>query len=208
METTVNNFWNSFIKVQTDLLFAFNNNNEELVYECYHQLNDHPVINKAGLNLLIFFPTPEQPKALLHFLTRGLEKKKRLANAFLEQAPALDNWIFQVGVPPYTDKNTPFSAYFPSIKQVVFEHQVYVHIHRIYNSSNKIHLHIYIDLGRPGVPKEVIKPFAAEMLFYFLGEDHYHKHISKFKIVRRKLNKVNYLPFRELKNLIQFKSPY
>lgn len=208
METTVTNFWNCFVKVQLDMLFAYNNNNQELIYHLFNQLVNHPVITQKKLCLVISFPSHECPKASLHFMTRGLKKKKILATELIEQAPKLDTWTYRVGVQPYEEKNIPFSLFFTYINQTVYGYQVYVHIYKIYKTTNKLHLHIYMDLNRPGVPKFEIKHFAKEILLFYLGEDMFYKHISTIKIVRRKLTKVNYFPLRDLKNLIQFKSPH
>lgn len=208
METTVTNFWNCFVKVQLDMLFAYNNKDEDLIYHLFKQLEDHPAIKEYGLNLIIFFPTNKDSKATLCFLTRGLKKRKSWANQLILQAHILDNWLYQVGLPPYENKNIPFFSYFSFIKERVYEHQIYVHIHKIYKTSNKLHLHVYMNLNQTGVPKEEINPFAKEMLLYYLGEDMFYKHISMIKTVRRKLTKVNYFPLRDLKNLIQFKSPH
>lgn len=208
MQTTIKDFWNSFLKVQLDLQFACKKGNTELILFFLNQLEEHTAIKENKLELVISTPEGKDKPVKLLFLTGGKKIKKRNAAYFVHEAPRLDNWKFSVGLNPYDPKEKPFGFYFPFIKEVVVLDQVFVHVHKIYKSTNKLHLHIYLDLNRPGVPKEELKPLASDILLYFLGEDLYYNHISMIKIVRRKLRKVNYLPLNELKNLIAYKSPF
>lgn len=208
METTIINFWKCFQKVQLDLLIAHEYANKEMLQWCLNPLFNHPTLKENKLDLIIYFPSKNNPQAKLCFLTKGVKKRKRIAYQIMEEAPQIENWKYQVGIPPYSNPREPLSFYVPFIKRSVDINQVFVHIHKIYKSTNKLHLHVFIELHKTGVPKEKIRPLAMDFLQNALGDEKYYKNISMIKIVRRMTKKNNFFPLDQLAHLIEYKTPY
>jgi hypothetical protein len=204
METKVNQFWGYFSTVQYDIMDAFEKQNTKALKKLLKKLNRQISKINNKLNLLLSFK--EYDKHSLIICIAKNKQLKPLQNQLINNAPYSDFWSFEAGVKPYKSEK-PMALYFEHKDMLVLSSQVFIHLYKIYNTSNKLHIHIFFDLGITGVGKRELFELAHNMLLFYLGEEHFYKNISRIKVVRRRLKSINFIPLHELKNLIEFKSP-
>lgn len=207
METLVNQFWNYFSTVQYDILEAYEKQNQIALRKILKKLNRQISKINNKLDLLLSFNENDKHSLIISINKNQNKKLKPLQNQLLSNAPYSEYWSFEAGLEPYKNQD-PLSLYFEHKNMNVLSDQVFIHLHKIYNSSNKFHIHIYFDLGISGVAKSELRMLAHYMLLLYLGDEHFYNHISRIKVVRRRLKKINFIPLHELQNLIEFKSPF
>jgi len=205
MKTNAINFWNYFLEVQAEIILAYSSGDKEKLMVKVNRLLQHKSLLACDMELEIRFQS--EFNAVIYFRTKGKKRKKHKAMTFITEAPKLDCWKFYAGIPPHNDKNNPLHIYFPYTDSLVFADQIQVHIEKIYPSTNKLHLCVYVELFKNGIPKSKIRSLAFEMLKHYLGEDDYCNNISKLKVSKRKVNSKNFLPLKELKKVLRFKTP-
>ncbi|MGB3345603.1 MAG: hypothetical protein WBA61_16960 [Aequorivita sp.] len=205
MRTKINNFWKTFLAVQFDFFIAKKTGNYELGYESYTQLGVAMTEIEEEMGFLIVYVSNKKEKARIYFITRGKVHLKELAALIVSQAPILEAWDFQAGLPAYRGSTTSLWSEFKFFGDDVYVKQVYVSVHNISKTYHKIHLTIYVDMNK-SFSKSQLRPVMETFLKVFLGEDDYFRHIGRIRMVRRKFSKINFSPVEELKNLIAYKS--
>lgn len=157
-----------------------------------------------ALRFIIYFPSNVSSSAKLVFLVKGNSKLKVIITKTILEAPVIELWEYQSGIEPYKKSIQSLCAKFNFIDQQTFIFQIYFAITKVYKTSNKLHLIIYLEMNKRHSKYDLHE--AMETIFLsFLGDTYYYQHISKFKIVRRKFSAFRFMPFDELKNIIQFK---
>tara|TARA_R110002072_G_scaffold4240_1_gene29922 strand:- start:8717 stop:9334 length:618 start_codon:yes stop_codon:yes gene_type:complete len=205
METYVNQFWSYFNTVRYDIQEAFEKQDKTALKLFVKKLTLK--ISKINDKLDLILNLSDNEKHSLIICIHKNTQLKPIQNQLINNAPYIDNWSFEAGVKPYSKKQ-PMGFYFEHKNMVVLSDQVFIHLYKIYNSSNKLHIHVYFDLGISGVAKYQLKDLANYVLLFYLGDTLFYEHISRIKVVRRRLKSVNFIPLHELKHLIEFKSPY
>jgi hypothetical protein len=205
MKTTITAFWNYFLSVQIDLIFAHRSGNLRLRDQLINKLYAKTLKINSQLRIILHFSPIETDGGKLIFLTRGNYKLNALAEVIISEAPLLDNWSYQIGIKPYKDSVVSLCANNKFIDPYTIVYQIYFSIEKVYRTSNKLHLIIYFEMDRKHSKHDLHS--AMESIFlWFLGDALYHKHISRFRIVRRKYSAINFIPLDQIRNTIQFKS--
>ncbi len=204
MKTNQENFWNYFQKVQTDLVIAYHSGNGSAFEKYFKKLENKLRKIDKGLSLIISFDVDQTNRLIIS--VNENKKNAHLKTTFTEDAPVLDNWEYQMGLQPYDKHPNPMSLHYSNFGIDIASNRIYVVINTIFKSSNKLHLHVFFDLNTKGIPKSELRWVARDFLNFYLGDKYFYKHISRIKIVKRKLKSVNFIPLSELHNLIEFKS--
>ena len=204
METETTEFWNCFLSMHIDLIFANNVRDFDLEEVLFDRLLMQVAVVHPELELIIVYKINGGETAKLVFLTKGNYKLLPIINRIVKDAPQLDLWDFEIGIKPY--KHSVLSLCeehrFLGPNTTIF--QIYFSVQKIYKSSNKLHLLLYVEMDKRH-SKVDIHGAMYGILLYFLGDTFYHRHISRYKIVRRKYSKIGFIPLDELKNVIQYK---
>ncbi|WGF92174.1 hypothetical protein [Aequorivita marisscotiae] len=205
METKITDFWNHFLAIQTDLIETQCKENLKLHSELFDTLNTKAVKIHPKIRIFALYIMRENIRAKLVFPSHGNNQLKALIFKIVNRAPYSDFWEFQIGVSPYNGSIIQLCSTinFFDLPTTVF--QIYFAVQKIYKSSNKFHLIIYMELDRR-YSKFDLQAAMDGILMLFLGDVLYFNHISRFKIVRRKYSAIRFLPLEELKNLIQYKN--
>ncbi|MCZ4319899.1 hypothetical protein O4H26_12970 [Aequorivita viscosa] len=205
METKITDFWNHFLAIQTDLIKSKCEDNLTLHSELFDTLSTKAIKIHPKLNVFALYIMREDVKAKLVFPTKGNNILGALVFKIVNRAPYSDFWEFQIGVTPYNGSIIQLCSTisFFDLPTTVF--QIYFAVQKIYKSSNKLHLLIYMEINRR-YSKSDLQSAMDGIFMLFLGDVLYFNHISRFKIVRRKYSKIRFLPLEELKNFIHYKN--
>ncbi len=205
MKTKIEEFWDYFLAVQLDLLEATGEvelmRRENMMAVLYSKATSID----PKLAVLLMFPNDGSYLAKLAFVTWGIPRLKALADELLAEAPLLYSWELSVGVKPYRLSVIHLCEDYKFFERPTTIYQIYFAVERIYKTSNKLHLVLYIQMDQR-YSKADIHSAMYEILLCYLGDFLFHKHISRFRIVRRKYSAINFIPLDELKNLIHYKS--
>ncbi|MCG2419740.1 hypothetical protein K8089_11965 [Aequorivita sp. F47161] len=205
METEISSFWNYFSLKQKNFLFARSIDDKRTQYDIYCVLDKLVRKLHPKLYILISFNKNDTPSANLVFLTKGRSTLKKIAARLLDKAPSFSQWHFQSGITPYKHSIIALCAYNQFLGTENNIYQIYFAVKKIYKTSNKLHLLLYLEMDKQ-LPKSDLHDLMHIILLYFLGDAYYFKHISRYKIVRRKYSKIQFIPLDQLRHLIQFKA--
>ena len=204
MKTEITEFWNCFSILQMDLIAANRYEDFPLQTTLFTRLQTKATDIHPKLSILVIFQFDGSDTSKLVFLTKGDYKLKAIAEELLAQAPQLEPWVYQIGIKPYKHSIVSLCANYKFIDASTIVFQIYFAIERVYKTSNKLHLLIYLEMDKRH-SKADLHDATDTILLWFLGDSFYYRHISRFKIVRRKYSAIRFIPFDELKNIIQFK---
>lgn len=205
MKTEINKFWNRFLAIQIDLIISAKVSDIKLLDKLINELLSNAVEIHSHLRIIIsLLPKDDNPSKLI-FLTKGDYKLEALIREVVGDAPQLPKWEYQIGVKPYKGSiiNLCAASDFLGDNTTIF--QIYFAIHKVYKTSNKLHLIIFFDVDKKH-SKYALHEAMENIFTWFLGDAFYHSHISKYKIVRRKYASIHFTPLDELKNVIQYKN--
>lgn len=204
MKTKINQFWNCFLSIQMDILIANDSGKIRLRDKLFDKLFKEAVKIHSELRIIILFPSNGDASSRLIFLVKGNYKLKAIATEIIIVAPQMELWQYQIGIKPYKRSIISFCAEYKFLDYNTTIYQIYFAIKRVYRTSNKLHLTIYIDMNKKH-SKSDLHEAMDNILLWFLGDTYYYQHISKFKIVRRKFSAIHFIPFDELRNIIEYK---
>lgn len=205
MKTDVNQFWNFFQSIQSDLINAVYSKNVGLSNILFQELLDTSEKYHPKLSLEFSVKTKVMPKAKLTFLHRGNKGLRKSIIALLQQSPQLPNWKFQLGIKPYKGSFADLCLEKNRLNPEFAISQFLVHVNDLYKTSNKFYLSVYVDTISIGVPKFALNYVVEDLMVSYLGEDAYFENVSRFKVVRRKFSRMNFITMYELKDRIQYK---
>lgn len=205
MKTQANKFWHSFSRIQTEIIYANHSGNRNAQFNLCNTLDREATEIHPKLNLLIIFKINNTDSAKLIFLTKGKPILKLLVNQLLAEAPSFPLWHYQSGIKPYKHSIISLCAYYKFLGSGNKIHQIYFAVDKIYKTTNKLHLILYIEMDKQ-LSKSDLHDLISPILICFLGDAYYQKHISRYRIVRRKYSRIPFIPLDELKYLIQYKT--
>ncbi|MDC8000102.1 hypothetical protein POV26_03570 [Aequorivita todarodis] len=203
MKTEITKFWNYFLSIQMDLVYANNTGNLELSTDLINRLQCKAKNIHSELTLVFQFSGGDFAKLI--FITKGKYKLNAIVKQMLVSKPQLAMWQYQIGIKQYKRSITSLCKNNNFIDQHTVIHQIYFAVHKLYKTSNKLHLLIYIEMDKKH-SKSDLHDAMGTILLWFLGDAYYQKHIGKYRIVRRKFSSIRFMPLDELKHLIHFKS--
>lgn len=205
MKTEISLFWNCFLNMQMDLIAANNVRDLELRDKLFNKLFAKAIKIHPKLRIILYYFPIGTDMAIVIFLTKGNYKLAAVAEEIIAEAPAVYQWQYQIGVKPHKNSIISLCANNKFIDAYTTIYQIYFAIEKVYRTSNKLHLIIFLEMDKKHSKHELHE--AMETIFlWFLGDVLYYRHISRFKIIRRKYSAINFIPLDELKNTIQFKS--
>ncbi|MEM0519018.1 hypothetical protein [Aequorivita flava] len=205
MKKEVTDFWHTFSLHQKNLKYAFSIGDKSNLYQLYSALVRKIHNIHSQLDILITCDYEHSHCAKLIFLTKGKSVLKKLANACMDEAPSFALWEFQSGINPYKHSIVTLCAKYGFLGGENNIHQIYFALKKIYKTSNKLHLWLYLELDKQ-ISKSELHQQMYFIFLYFLGDANYYNHISRYKIIRRKYSKIEFLPLDQLRHLIQYKS--
>ncbi|SDV99407.1 hypothetical protein SAMN05216556_1018 [Aequorivita viscosa] len=157
------------------------------------------------MSIIIHFLNNGDEAIKLIFLPRANYKLKAIAARVIAAAPNIEPWQYEIGIKPYNHSVISLCAENNFIDSNTIVYQIYFAVKKIYITSNKLHLLIYLEMNKQHSKAELHQAMDS-ILIWFLGDAFYYRHISRFKIIRRKYSKINFIPLDELKNIIQYKA--
>ena len=205
MKTPINKFWYSFSLIQKELIFANRTANYKVQYNLCSTIDRRVTEVHPKLSLLIIFNINNTDSAKLIFLTKGKSSLKSIVEDLLSEAPSFPLWHYQSGIKPYKHSIISLCAYYRFLGSGNNIHQIYFAVQKIYKTTNKLHLILYLEMDKQ-LSKSVLQDLMRPILLCFLGDAYYQKHISRYRIVRRKYSRIRFIPLDELKPLIQYKT--
>ena len=205
MKTQITNFWNCFLSIQMDVINANNVRNMALRDKLLNRLHSNAGEIHRDIRIVFHFINNDDGSVKMIFLSKGNYKLKAIAAQIIVAAPPLNLWQYEIGVEPYKHSIISLCAENNFIDTETIVYQIYFAVQKVYKTSNKLHLLIYLEMNKQH-SKSDLHEVMDTMLIWFLGDTIYYRHISRFKIIRRKYSKINFIPFDELKNLIQYKT--
>lgn len=204
METEIKQFWNCFLSIQLDILFAHNHGHIKLRDKLFDKWFDKVVKIHPALRIVLLFGFGTEGRAKLIFLVKGNPRLNAIATKIIREAPQMELWKYHIGIKPYKHSITSLCAENRFLDHDTIIYQIYFAITKVYKTSNKLHLTIYLETNKKH-SKFDLHQATDDILLWFLGDTYYYQHISKFKIVRRKFSAIRFMPLDELKNIIQYK---
>lgn len=205
MKTQIIKFWNCFLSIQMDIINANSVRNLELRENLFQKLFSKAVKIHPEMSIIIHFLNNGDDSIKLIFLPRDNYKLKAIAARVIAAAPNIEPWQYEIGIKPYNHSVISLCAENNFINSNTIVYQIYFAVQKIYITSNKLHLLIYLEMNKQHSKAELHQAMDS-ILIWFLGDAFYYKHISRFKIIRRKYSKINFIPMDELKNIIQYKA--
>jgi hypothetical protein len=205
MKTEINEFWKYFLSIQIDLINADQNGNAALGNKLFENLHKKGKKIDRLLDFLIVYRIDGGSTAKLIFIPKGKYRLRAIAAQMLALAPKVSLWVFDIGIKPYRESIISLCAKHNFLKHDTTVYQIYFAVHKIYKTSNKLHLLMYLQVDR-SISKSELHEAMENILLWFLGDTLYYKHISRFKIIRRKYSAINFIPMDEFINLVQYKS--
>ncbi|WP_310993617.1 hypothetical protein [Aequorivita marina] len=204
METLINKFWNCFLAIQSDLLHANSVGNTELRNKLFGKLYAKVIQVNPGLQISVLFASNFPNSSSLIFIVKGNYRLKALVNKVLIDAPQLKRWQYQMGIKPYEESLISLCSKFNFLGAQTIIYEIYFAVSKVYKTSNKLHLMIYLETDRK-FAKADLRAAMDNIFLWFLGDTLYYRHISQFKIVRRKFSRINFIPLDELRSFIGYK---
>ena len=132
METQTSEFWNCFLAMQIDLIYANSVGDFELEEVLFDRLLEAGAVVHPDLELVIVYRINGGDSAKLVFLTKGNYQLVPIVNRLITDAPQLELWEFEIGIKPY--KHSVISLCeehrFLGSNTTIF--QIYFSVQRIY----------------------------------------------------------------------------
>ena len=203
MKTKIDEFWTRFSEFQFDLLVANAYGNRDTASSLYYLIEAELAILKKGLQFIVSFDR-EKLKGKLILLPKGKTQLKILCLRLLQEAPILPNWEYQLGIKPFKGDLTEFSISQIDFDLQIIADQLYINILKIYKSSNKLHLEVYVQTDQKGLSKHDLNQAVDNILLWYLGDEYYFTRISRVKIIRRKFKNRNFIPLYALRDFLDY----
>lgn len=199
MEEKIENFWKFITDKQEYYLQRLKQENKNFLLD--------PVLDKElqmiSKDLKIIILNDSLPKIV--FITKGKSSLKNVAFQITQGIPKKIYLKPQIGILPYPGNFHMLSRSYSFLNQKNPIFQIYFSVHKIYRSSGKFHLNIFLSSYNKAIKKDQQKALKIALLL-FLGDDCFYKRISTCKIYLRKYKKLNFIPIDQLKHLLL--SPY
>lgn len=196
MEIFINNFWKEFEANQylylNQMRESQNNflSNPVLTYIVKAIHKDMDVVILDTMN----------PKIV--FIIKGKLQLQKQALQIIKNKPPRIIFKTQIGIPPFKGTIQEFDYYYNPLGTDVNIFQIYFSIRKIYKTTKKMHLYIYLQCTGK-FEKYILNPVARTCLILYLGDETYFSTIAQIKIVRRKYNHLNLIPIELLKQSLQ-----
>lgn len=200
----INQFWTCFLSLQQGIVKDIEKGNPRWKEKSFSTLNSTVTSLFPGLAILISHSSLPKPMVNLYFMPKGNPPLKIVVAEIIAIAPQLEAWQFHHGIIPFPHSviSLCFRRNFIDPETTIY--QIYFSVHRFYKSSKKFHLCIYLQMNKSH-PKAVLHEAMDNILLFYLGDDHYYRHISRYRIVRRRYASHDFLPLDELPNMIENK---
>lgn len=199
MEEKIENFWKFIIDQQDHYLHGLKRENKNFLL--------NPLLDKElqiiSKNLKAIILNDNHPKIV--FITKGNSYLKNVAFQIIQRIPKRIYLKPQIGIPPYPGNFQALNSSYSFLNQKNPIFQIYFSVHKIYPSSGKFHLNIFMSSYNKTIKKEQHNALKI-ILLLFLGDDRFYKRISTWKIYLRNYKKLNFIPIDQLKHLLL--SPY
>lgn len=198
MKKPIEEFWEYFLKNNSELLSAAISYDRPRFSELFENLDKKICNLKEEMELVLFIDENDFFGKLV-VLTKGNADLKLAGIKLLEQAPILENWKYFLGLPFSGISNSTSLIHKNREIPIVSEH-IWIHIHKQYKSSNKYHLEIYVDLKEKGISKQALRAAVKDIFLTYFGDEIFFTWISRFKILQRKFKNRKFIPLWALRD--------
>lgn len=201
METAIKKFWTYFVSIQKNLIGASSVSELGQHDKFFNRLSLLASRINSKMEIIVHLKSLETQSASLIFLSKGNYRLKAIAEIIISQAPKLEPWKYCVGLKPYNHSVIKLCANYNFIDSHTAIFQIYFAVKKVYKSNNKLQLLIYLEIDKPH-SKQNLHQAMDKIFLWFLGDSLYYRHISRFKILRRKYAANHFIHLDELKTTL------